>query len=115
MSRDFDLGDILSITTGALVSPRHIDGVYDILDYMTGDQLFTHQLPRAATTCQGPLLAQHPQLADVQLCEFTGSNEDRKRQVDAWLQAQKVIYGEALPVSPLDETPDRIVVVEVPS
>ncbi len=33
MSRDFDLGDIPSITTGALVSPRHIDGVYDILDY----------------------------------------------------------------------------------
>ena len=40
MSRDFDLGDIPSITTGALVSPRHIDGVYDILDYMTGEQLF---------------------------------------------------------------------------
>lgn len=47
----FHIGDILSITTGRLVSPRHIDGVYDILNWMTGDNLFTHQLPRAAGEC----------------------------------------------------------------
>lgn len=44
----FHLGDVLSITTGHLLSPRHMEGVYEILNHMTGDQLFTHQLPRAS-------------------------------------------------------------------
>lgn len=99
MTRDFDLGDILSITTGKLVSPRHVDGIYDILNYMTGDSLMTHQLPRGMTECQGPLLAQLPQLADIVTPDFHGS----KDEVYAWLDTQKAIYGDVLPVAPLAE------------
>lgn len=29
------------------MSTRHMGGVYEILNYLTGDNLFTHQLPRA--------------------------------------------------------------------
>lgn len=95
--REFDLGDILSITTGKLVSPRHIDGIYDILNYMTGDNLFTHQLPRAMEECQGPLFKQHPQLAEVETPEFAG-----KESVEVWLILAKDLYGETLPVWPLE-------------
>lgn len=63
--RNFHIGDILSITTGRLVSPRRMDGVYDILNYMTGDDLFTHQLIRAAEECAPALREQHPDLTDV--------------------------------------------------
>jgi len=63
LSKLFHIGDILSITTGRLVSPRHMEGVYDILGYMTGDSLFTHQLIRAADRCKPVLLEQHPFLA----------------------------------------------------
>jgi len=97
MSRDFHLGDILSITTGRLVSPRHIGGVHDILNYMTGDNLFTHQLPRAMRECQGPLLAQHPDLAAVETPEDFGGKEG----VDAWLAAQVALFGAARPVAVL--------------
>lgn len=46
-TKTFHLGDILTITTGRLVSPRHMEGVYDILNWMTGeDLLVTHQIPR---------------------------------------------------------------------
>jgi hypothetical protein len=38
-TRPFHLGDVLTITTGRLVSPRHMDGVYDVLNFMTGDNL----------------------------------------------------------------------------
>jgi len=95
-TRDFDLGDVLSITDGRLVSPRLIEGVYDILNFMTGDSLYTHQLPRAMRACQGPLLAQHPQLADVDRTTKLGPDNFRE-----WLAAQKRIYGETLPVAPL--------------
>lgn len=98
--REFDLGDILSITDGALVSPRHIDGVYDILNYMTGDNLFTHQLPRAPRECQGPLLAQHPQLSGVGVPEDV---EHTKEAVYAWLDSVKAIHGSTLPVRPLTD------------
>jgi hypothetical protein len=36
-TRAFHLGDILSVTTGCLVSPRGIAGVCDILNWMTGE------------------------------------------------------------------------------
>lgn len=100
--REFDLGDILSITTGALVSTRHIDGVYDILGYMTGESLFTHQLPRASRECEPALLAQHPQLRQVVAPEWDFDGKDPKTVVYAWLDEQKAIYGETLPVRPLN-------------
>jgi hypothetical protein len=126
-TRTFHLGDILSITTGRLVSPRHIDGVYDILNWMTGDNLFTHQLPRACDECEGPLLAQHPDLAAIIPPETFGGDKDA---VDRWLAEQVTIYGETREVAPLaaeDHTridpftelrmmrPDaEVIVVEVP-
>jgi hypothetical protein len=124
--REFDLGDILTITEGSLVSPRHMEGVHDILDYMTGDQLFTHALIRAANTCKPALLAQHPQLTDIKAPEWDRTG-DVKAQVDDWLALMKLEHGDALPVAPLaewhhidpvqelaemTERPDRIVVVE---
>lgn len=50
-TKTFHIGDILSVTTSRLVSPSHIDGVYSILNWMTCDNLYTHQLPRAADEC----------------------------------------------------------------
>lgn len=60
----FHISDILSVTTGRLVSYRHIDGVYAILNFMTGDSLFTHQLPRASRECESSLRAQFPNLME---------------------------------------------------
>lgn len=101
-TKTFHLGDILSITTSRLVSPRHIDGVYDILNWMTGDNLFTHQLPRASEECEGPLLAQHPDLANVVVPDNFGETADEaKAAVDRWLAEQVAVYGETREVAPL--------------
>ena len=63
--RHFHIGAILSVTTGRLVAPNGIEDVYSILNHMTGDNLFTHQLPRAGEECKPWLLRQHPQLVDA--------------------------------------------------
>lgn len=34
---EFHVGDILSVITDRLVSPKHIGGVYDILGFMAGE------------------------------------------------------------------------------
>lgn len=93
-ARNFDLGDILSVTTGCLLSPRHMSGIYDILNFMTGDNLMTHQLPRACRECEPVLLLQHPQLAGVDASGVT--SENHLARLAAW----KAEFGESLPVEP---------------
>jgi len=96
-TRDFHIGDILSITTGRLVSPRHIEGVYDILDFMTGDELSTIALPRAARECAPSLLEQHPDLAEIEVPRDLSGMD----QVRSWLGTLVTKYGESRPVTPL--------------
>lgn len=97
MTKQYHLSDILSITTGKLVSTRHMEGVYDILNYMTGDNLFTHQLPRACRECEPILLAQHPQLAGID------KSECNKDNWQGWINGLITKYGEWLPVEPLQQ------------
>lgn len=122
MNRSFDLGDVLSITTGRPVSPRHMAGIYDILNFMTGESLFTHQLPRVIREAAPILLAQHPALAEIAEPDFKSPDE-----VAPWLAAMKARYGETLEIAPMGADqheridplselaemvhPDRIVVV----
>lgn len=90
--RTFHLGVVLSITHGVLVAPRHMDDVYEILNFMTADNLFTHQLPRACDECKPHLLEQHPQLAEL---DDTGVGPDNWRP---WLDEQVKRFGETLEV-----------------
>ena len=94
-AREFDLGDILSITTGILVADRKMDAVYDILNYMTGDNLFTHQLGRAADECRPWLLRQHPQLEKV-----TAESLEDGRYVGS-MPVYIETHGSRLPVAPI--------------
>jgi hypothetical protein len=95
--QSFHLGDVLSVTTGRLVSPEHIGGIYKILGFMCGEDLFTHQLPRAAEECKPELLRQHPDLAAVEVPdEFHNATH-----VHSWLAEQVAKYGETRVVQPL--------------
>lgn len=110
-TRQFHLGDVLSITTGRLVSNRHIDGVYDILNFMTGDNLFTYQLPGAGDECKPHLLDQHPGLNTPEMDEALTAldrnldgvedKEDCEQIVRDWLASQVEKYGEMLDVKPI--------------
>jgi hypothetical protein len=98
---DFDfwgmpLADILTVTTGRRLS-RDMDDVYRILHYLTGDEIMTHQIPRAIDACQLPVLQQHPQLADV-----TPATNAQVHEVEAWLAMQERRFGEALTLSPIE-------------
>lgn len=121
-TKDFHISDILSITTGRLVSTRHINGVYDILGWMTGENLFTHQIPRVSREAEPVLLAAHPQLATVD--KDAEINPDN---LSEWIAARISEFGETLPVPKLNADqheriepfselaeivhPDRIIVV----
>jgi hypothetical protein len=101
-TRDFHIGDIISAMGGPLVSPRHIAGVYDVLNYMTGDDLFTHQLPRASRECEPHLREQHPDLAAIVFPDWSALTSDNaEATVMAWLAEQVALFGETRPIRPL--------------
>ena len=91
--REFSLGTILTIVTGRLLCP--MGEVYGILNFLTGDNLFTHQLPRAGRICRSYVLEQLPQLAGV---DADGVDENNWL---AWLLEREQEYGRSLFVAPL--------------
>lgn len=132
--KEFHISDILSITTGRLVSTRGMQGIYDILNYLTGDNLFTHQLPRASEECEPYLKRNYPKLfpdypamksllrdLDDSIDSCDGSREELVERVDRWVGlVMKVLklpeYMGLLPLSkgehedkdPVDELEEMI-------
>ncbi len=68
-TKRFDLGTVLSATTGRLLTKRFDSGdngigdLYKLLGWMTDDSPFTHQLPRFSQECKPWLLKWFPELA----------------------------------------------------
>lgn len=91
----FHLGDVLSITTGRLLSPTHMDGVYRIAAHLAGEPVWTHQLGRVADESKPHLLAQFPALANVTGEDITSENHG------AWLAARVAEFGEWFDVAPM--------------
>lgn len=89
----FTLGEVLTALTGRLLCP--IDGLYRVLNFLTGDELYTHQLPRAFRTCRPYVAQQHPDLAAL---DYSGVNAATWR---AWLLAQEQQFGDTRPLTPI--------------
>ena len=93
-TRLFHISDVLTVTTGRMLSTRGIDGVYDILNFMTHDNLFTHQLPRAMDECRPYLLRQYPALNDIDMREIDALTTQSiaattlKDLLDKWVEEQ---------------------------
>jgi hypothetical protein len=84
----FHLGDVLSVTTSMLLSPRYMDGVYELVRYLTGEQPAFDQLEATMVRCRPYLLALRPELEALDL---TGIEFENWR---GWLEQQTVVYGE---------------------
>ena len=78
-SKLFHIGDVISVATGRLVSPRHMTGVCDILQFMCDESPFSHQIARFIRECEPFILCQYPQFA---LPAFQPALDE----LDTWLQ-----------------------------
>jgi len=84
---------IVSILTGKQLG--RIDDIYKILDFMTADSVFTHQIPRAMRTCRPDLQRQFPDLAQI-------TPEQITKETAAMISANLVEkFGPELEVAPL--------------
>jgi hypothetical protein len=91
-TKDYHLSDILSVTTGVLVSSRKMDGIYDILAWMAGEGIYTNQIRRVIGEAAPVILKMHPQLAEVTLDEISPND------IPSWLADKIARFGEMLPV-----------------
>jgi len=97
MNKEFSLGQVLSITTGKLLCD--MDDIYDILNYMTGSNLFTHQLPRASRTVR-PYLKKWME-STVPLFDKIDRDEIQAGNANDWLSEKEKVFGKTFFLSPL--------------
>lgn len=126
MTKRFPIADILTVTTGALLSHDGMDGLYRILNYLTGDSLMTHQLPAAADAMRPELLTQLPWLAEVvppndatteQILQWRDWAEAKHGTEHELTAPPSSIWGEHDPIQELVDTvgEDRVIAVEIPN
>lgn len=125
-SRSFPLADILSVTTGRLLTQRaeHPGSALDeIFEFMTGEELAWWQAPRAADACTEAFVAQHPFLADL-VPPKVAPTPIGKATLLMWLTAAQLKHGTTLEVEPLtdwvhqdqaQELLDRVELVNLPT
>ena len=107
--KEFHISDILSISTGRLVSTRLIGGVYDILNYLTGDNLYTHALPWAEQAMRPVLLAQLPWLAEItterldNLLDKAECDYERESACATYVKELAAKFGESFELVPATE------------
>lgn len=120
-TKEFPTADVLSTVTGILVSK--IGGVYEVLNWMTGESVFTHQIPRISREAQPVLVSAHPLLQQA----IDEAEQVTTENWKEWLQRWEDRYGPTIAVpkmtaddhesiDPLSEAaeimhPDKIITV----
>jgi hypothetical protein len=93
MTEIFTLGQVLSVTTGRLVCT--MEGLYSIMNFLTGENLFTHQLVRAFDPCKKYVFEQYPGLTGVDVSDVNKDNYMEK------LSKLAEVYGDVFQLSPM--------------
>lgn len=124
-TKSFPIAAVMSTVTGILVSEDGIGCVYEVLNWMTGESVYTHQIPRISREAQPVILALYPDM-QAAIEEADQVNGDNWRE---WLATWTERYGEVIavpvmniaeheridPMSELAEkvSPDRIITIGV--
>lgn len=121
-TKAFPTADVLSTITGRLMG--EMGGVYEVCNWMTGENVFTHQLPRICREAVPVVISFRPDLAKA-VEEAQQVNPENYRD---WLVTWITRYGETINVprftaeeheriDPLSELiemvpPEKIVIVK---
>lgn len=72
--RTFDTLDVISAVRGVLVSPRGMDAVYDVLGFLHGRSLWTHELPNAGRQAELAVTVAYPWIGTLDTDAVTTEN-----------------------------------------
>jgi hypothetical protein len=94
-TREFTTGAVISAATGKMCCD--LDELYDILGWLVGESLMTHQLPGAATAVEGDLKRQHPWIAELD------TDSVNRENVRAWYDGVVVVHGSRTTVARVED------------
>jgi hypothetical protein len=92
-TKQFHLSDVLSVVTGLSLSTRDLDGVRDILNFMTGEELLTTHIPIAAAVAKPYLLEQFPQLSSPEMDFAVGELQEMLKTPSGEKEPRLLILG----------------------
>lgn len=95
-TKAFPTADVLSTITGRLMGD--IGGIYTVLGWMTGESVYTHQIPRIRKEACAAMLALRPDLVRA-VNEADQVNRDNWR---GWLATWTARYGDTIDVVKLN-------------
>ena len=120
-TKEFPTRDVLSTITGRLMG--EMGGVYEVLNWMTGESVYTHQIPRISREAQPAILALHPDLEPT-IAEAEQVTQENyltwrttwEERYGATITVPKMTIAEHERIDPLSElaekvSPDRIAIV----
>ena len=120
----FHLGDVLSLTTGILLSPSGISGPHKLVEYLAGGPVWTHQIGRVAEESLPHLLKQFPWTEHITGEGITPENYAEVMEVlvlkhGEWLDVEPMPEGVHEVIDPVSELaeiihPEKIIVVSAP-
>jgi len=90
MNREFHITALVTAATGTFICRDGFSALHELLDYMTGDELLTHQLVLAAGAIKPDLYEQHPWLSDVTGVETVKD----EATLETWTAAAAARWGE---------------------
>lgn len=108
--KQFDLRDVLSITTKRILSKDGIEGVHRVLGYMECQSFTDFELPAAGDRCRPVLLKLFPQLsidnlktalADLDLRLTSSGN--RLKCINGWVEELTIKFGTTLDVPTMSD------------
>lgn len=101
-NKTFTMGQILSVASGIFCTENFGD-VYEILNYMSGEDLYTTQLPRVANEATPYLLDRFEWLEDA--CELMRTTEGDGAAALAMAKTLANRYGNnfSVPIIPMDD------------
>lgn len=98
MTKAFHISDVLTAVTGKLYSLRHMDGVYDIMGHLSGENLMTHSLVRAFKVFTPVLAERFPELASIVAPDVSNT-----KQLEEFIAQVAAEHGEYIDLEPLTE------------
>ena len=97
MQKSFDLATMISIISGKLFTSW--ENLNSALNFLTGESLYTHQIPRAANVASKHILKSYPELEDIGKDVIINSDYEREAFVGSLVK----IFGNEFILEPIKE------------
>lgn len=93
---DFPLGDVLSLYTGKILSPRGVAGIHRLLNFLYGQELYDFQLSEKGDEALPWITEQYPDFATLKF-----ENTEQPAYWAEWLDDQISRFGMTVIIRPI--------------